>query len=249
MYRAFVLLNFVVTTLLVLIGLRVVASISAPFPTGFLWYYPVAFGFFGAIGLCRVAMCPTPRTGTRIRNDIILLSAGVLGALLLIVGIQRLAPSSQVHIGWMLAALFLSGPVLIAIFEIWRRVPGLSDRSVNGRAAAVTVIAILLLPVAAGVSRVAAKQVVTSWYAREFPANARDSAERIAGGKPYRIDVPGYPPDATFSDLDKDALLDKAFENHFKIGGVNGLWIEPHITLYVGEDKYLWSFREGEFYR
>lgn len=248
MYRAFVLLNAVVAALLVLAGLRAVASISAHFPTGFLWYYPVVFGLFGVIGLYRVATCPSPSASTGLRNDIIFLSAGVLGVVLLILGLQRLA-SPLPAIAWIWPAIFLSGPLVIGILAIRQRVTALADGGTSAPAGAAIVIVILLLPIAMAVSRIAAKETLTSWYGREFPANATDSAERIAGGRPYRIDVFGYPPDVTFGDLDKDELLDKAFENHFKIGGLNGLWIEPHITLRVGEERYLWSFREGRFYK
>jgi len=248
MYRAFVLLNAVVAALLVLAGLRVVASISSPFPTGFLWYYPVAFGFFGVIGLCRVARRPSPQPGTPARHDIIFLSAGVLGAALLILALRRHASPLPAD-AWIWPALILSGPVVVGILEIVRRTPAMSRSRGSAHVAATIVAVILLLPIAMAVSRVALKQALTSWYGREFPANAAASAERIAAGKPYRLHVPGYPPNATFSDLDKGELLDRAFENHFKIGGPNGSWIEPHMTLHVGDDSYFWSFRAGEFYR
>lgn len=246
MYRAFVLLNLVVAAPLVLAGLRVAASISEPFPTGFLWYYPVVFGFLGVIGLYRVARSPLPRSDTRARNDIVFLSAGVLGAASLILGSQRHF-SPLLVAAWIWPGLLLSGPVAIAILEIVRRMPALRQGRRSARVAAAIVIAILLLPIAMGVSRVAAKKALTSWYGRNFPANAAASAERIAAGHPYRLYIAGYPPNATFDDLDEDELLDNAFENHFKIGGLNGLWIEPHMTLHVGDDRYFWSFRAGEF--
>lgn len=252
-YRAFVLVNAVVATLLVLVGLRVVASISAPFPSGFVRYYPVFFGLFGVVGLWRVVAGPSPPAGIRARNDIVFLTAGILGAALTTFAAQRyLSPlSGGEWIGFLIGfLLFLSGPVVIAILEIRRRVPALSSDRANGQARAAFVIAILLLlPVAAALSRVAAKQALTAWYARDFPANASDSAARITDGRPYRIDVQGHPPGTSFDDVDKDALLDRAFENHFMIGGLNGLWIEPHITLHVGDDRYFWSFRKGKFYR
>jgi hypothetical protein len=245
MYRLFVLINSGFWGLAALIGVRLAFATPPKWPTGFAPYCISAFGLFGAIGLWRVATGHSPIAAARRRTDVLLLVVGVVAALLLILPIIRIGLSA-VLVPWL---FLLCVPMVIAIVEIRRHMPALSDIHGPRTPLVRTAILILLSPVALALGRDSMKEATTKWYGREFPRNAYASAERIADGMSYRITVEGYPADANFNDLDKEALLGRAFENHFAFGGMSGRWIEPHMRLYVGEEKYLWSFRKGEFYR
>jgi len=247
MYRVFLIVNIVATMPLVLVGARMAASVSAPFPAGFLWYYPVTLGLFGVLGLCRVLAWRTSDQ-CRWRNDVVFLSAGLLAAVLVLVGTSVITANLSVF-AWLFPAALLAGPAAVALLEIRRRSTSISDLNAIVSGHARVILFILLLPVALGVTRLAAKEALIAWYAVEFPENAIASAERIAAGGEYRIRVDGYLPAVTLDELDERALLSRAFENHLLVGGMNGVWIEPHIRLHVGDARYFWSFRAGEFAR
>jgi hypothetical protein len=211
--------------------------------------YPLFFGVFGVLGLDYARADHAKWSPLRVRANVILLSFGVVGALLFLLLLIRWFgfPSHFDNPRLLvLFALFPGLPICAAAVEIRALIPHWRARHVTTSSELRNLIIVLIAtPFLAGSARVIAQEAVMLWYGHDLRRAALESAAEIANGQAYC--VMDHDGGSDLGKLNTRKILRRALDQALTIQGMSGSSNNPHFGIAIGFDNYWWSIRQHKF--
>lgn len=212
---------------------------------------PWSFGVFGVAGLIRSWPDAATKSAVSLRRDVILLSLGIIGALIVGAGWFAMVLNSggvaasvvNLIFNFIFVAAFVLIPIGLAINGIYKSVTLLREKKPAGEAPMLNFyLTLVLIWLSAVAIRIIAEEAVVWWYGRNLVAATYEAAEKVARGRPYC--VIGFGAMDIFEEMDKRELVYSAMSK--RMSKRNGT-TAPHFGIAINDDVYWWSFKRREF--